>query len=589
MMSSQSSSTTTPSAPPTSFKYERDVCALSWWEPVKLLEEGSISDIHLVKRRDKFLKVKYKDKRNVMALAKNQSTPLRRFLPKKLSRSGALFRKDEKNGQQQQQQVDDDDDIEFCVLKSIHKDHIGDESVLEEMRSEILVMSHLRHPNIINLYEAYERRRHVYLVMEYCPGGNLTKFRNSPEPRAKRIVRDVCSALEYMHSKGVAHRDIKLENIMFDRHGQVKMIDFGLATKYLSNEYSNMTDMVGTLYSMAPEVIEHEEYDAQQTDMWSVGVVTYMLLSGQEPFWGPNEAMSWVFRRRHMMRLIQQCDYTPMTGERWDNVSDDAKRFIIHLLAYEPDRRLTASQALASPWLSSLANDDQVDNGEAVTSMEQSSATALGDYRLISMDTEFRRNAWHLLASNLTQDEAIDLQKTFETLDTLGQGSVPVPDMLQALREMPSLSNVNDGGVDRLADEFYEQEGMAADNNDDDGKAIVYCFPYIDFVIEVQKGVRRTLQESLASILDDLDTTGTRTVSSNALASVFDDNSNNPAEQRGAKFPVELKMALRTKLPSLEDEKGNVSTVEVLEWFGRRIAHQTRDSVRSLPQSECSA
>jgi hypothetical protein len=134
-----------PMTPPEDFKYTKGTCALSWWRPIKLLEEGSISDIHLVKPRKEFVEVKYKEKRNVMDLAKRKT----------------FFSRGQSNGEE--------NDADVKVLKSIIKSHIGDDSVLEEMRREILVMSHLKHPNICKLYEAYERIHHVYLIMEYCP------------------------------------------------------------------------------------------------------------------------------------------------------------------------------------------------------------------------------------------------------------------------------------------------------------------------------------------------------------------------------------------------------------------------------------
>ena len=122
-----------PSVPPVNFKYEKDVCALSWWRPIRLLQEGSISDIHLCKRRDAFMKVRYKEKRDVMELAKKAS----------FFRSKIATREEDKN----------ENEEDLVVLKSIRKDHIGRKGVLNEMRSEILVLSHLDHPNIVKLYE----------------------------------------------------------------------------------------------------------------------------------------------------------------------------------------------------------------------------------------------------------------------------------------------------------------------------------------------------------------------------------------------------------------------------------------------------
>lgn len=169
--------------------------------------------------------------------------------------------------------------------------------------------------------------------MEYCPGGNLTN-RTYTEEQARSIVEKVLSAVAYMHSKGMAHRDIKLENIMFDRNGETKMIDFGLATKYLSNEFSNMTDTVGTLYSMSPQVLEGNGHD-YKCDIWSVGVVAYMLLSNQQPICGPMKAMPWAARREVMMDLIIMCRYAPMDGTNWYGKSEESKFFVRSLLQYD--------------------------------------------------------------------------------------------------------------------------------------------------------------------------------------------------------------------------------------------------------------
>ena len=203
---------------PQEFKYEKGTCALEYWEPLRLLKEGSISDIHLVRRRPKRINVRYKKKRDIMKFAKEQqgSSPLEEH---------------------------ENDDL--YVLKSIMKDHVDNDLVLEEMRSELQTMSQLKHPNIAKLYEAYERRRHIYLVMELCPNGDLSD-RTFSEKEAAVLVRQILEAVAYMHSKGVVHRDLKLENIMLDEKGNVKIIDLGLATKYLSDEHKVMTDRVGT-------------------------------------------------------------------------------------------------------------------------------------------------------------------------------------------------------------------------------------------------------------------------------------------------------------------------------------------------------
>ena len=222
-------------SPKPEFTYRKGTCALEYWEPIRLLGEGSISSIHLVRRRPERIDVPYKERADVMRVAEAASE-------------------------------DVSSDEEVFALKSIMKDHVRNDRFLEEMRSEIYTMSRLCHNNIVNVYEAFERKRHIYLIMEYCKGGDLCE-RHTSEPEAAVIVRKILMAVAYMHQHNVVHRDLKLENIVFDKDPkdpttEIKVIDFGLATKFLSNEYKQMTARVGTLYSMAPQVLQGV-YDAK--------------------------------------------------------------------------------------------------------------------------------------------------------------------------------------------------------------------------------------------------------------------------------------------------------------------------------------
>jgi calcium-dependent protein kinase len=130
-----------------------------------------------------------------------------------------------------------------------------------------------------SLYEAYDRKRHIYLIMDYCRGGDLSERERFTEEQAATIVYKLLDAVSYLHKRNVVHRDLKLENIMFDKEGpdaDAKIIDFGLATRYLSDNHKRMADKVGTLYSMAPQVLQGI-YD-YKCDLWSIGVIAYMLL-----------------------------------------------------------------------------------------------------------------------------------------------------------------------------------------------------------------------------------------------------------------------------------------------------------------------
>jgi len=365
-----------------------------------------------------------------------------------------------------------------------------------------------------------------------------------------------------MHSKGVAHRDIKLENIMFDRNGEIKMIDFGLATKYLSNEFSNMTDTVGTLYSMAPQVLEGKGYD-YKCDIWSVGVVAYMLLSNQQPFWGPMKAMPWAARREVMMDLIITCRYAPMDGTNWYGKSEDSKIFVRSLLQYDPDDRPTATEALSANWIGQQERipDATLSRTERST---PSKAVCLQNEKNIHI-TDFRRKAWRLLVNKLSQRETDALQAQLEQSDIDGQGSVDIKTFLHHLKRVSSLS------VEELTVLSFDLEGY------EERLAGGLRLPYIDFMIEVQAGRRRNVVENLAAMLDRLDTAGIRVVEVGELASRLEG-----LEQISGTVRDEL----RTAIVAMQTEDGNVSTVRVLEWFGKRVAMEQRDSIRWPPSTQ---
>lgn len=523
----QASSETETASYKTTFKYEKNVCALSWWEPIKLLEEGSISDIHLVRRRDHFVKVRYKDKRDVMSLAKKQKPW------SKLTTSMSRQSTSNEHGN------DNSNDGEVYVLKSIMKDHIGRETVLDEMRREIQTMSMLHHPNICRLIEAYERRRHIYLVMEFCSGGDLSRRVPVEESLAVMICKKILLAVQYMHSKGVAHRDIKLENIMLDGNQEIKLIDFGLATAYLSEEYNNMTDKVGTLYSMAPEVLEGS-YD-ERCDLWSVGVVSYLLLSGEQPFWGPSgQKIPWKDRRKIMIGLIKKCAYTPMTNGRWEIISVLAKEFVSSLLQLNPDNRLSPSEALSSLWISTCENEDRI-------ALDDTTKQELEQLSFL------RRRLWNLLSTNLSEEQIEGLQAYVEIQDEEGDCLVSVGRLREVIMEVCY--------SEHCCGKNDVEEAFAGCTNKD------AKINYVDFFIEVLIGKGRNTVEQLARTLDTLDVSGTRKVSVDDLRS--------SAEEL---LPSDIAQEVLLQLSM--DEDGMINTSDVLSCVAKKFASRHRNSIR---------
>lgn len=218
-----------------------------------------------------------------------------------------------------------------------------DQSSKNLLEREIAVMSKLHHPNIVQMIEAFDTPKKTYLILELVTGGELFDeiiARDKPyfESDAVSMVTQILRAISYMNSMGIAHRDLKPENILLDQNHNIKISDFGLSKDFSSEA---MSTSCGTPTYVAPEVLLGSTYDVQ-CDVWSTGVITYILLSSHIPFDGDGE--SEVFER-----ILSACYSFP--SPLWDPVSAKAKDFISKIFVVEPKQRMTADQCLDHEWL----------------------------------------------------------------------------------------------------------------------------------------------------------------------------------------------------------------------------------------------
>lgn len=237
------------------------------------------------------------------------------------------------------------------AVKSVEKAKVGG---LEYLQREVHMLSKVDHENVIKMVDCYEDLQYVHMVTENCTGGdlydkvisNVTKDGCLPERQAARIIKQILRAVSYLHKNNCIHRDIKPENCLFKTSSEdssIRLIDFGLSC-YHSNEEPNLSARVGSCYYMSPQLLLRD-YD-RSADLWSVGVIGYILLSGYSPFNGDND--------QEVIEAILRCEYTFIHG--WDSVSDDALEFIRSLLMKNPRKRLTADEALMHPWLKDVSD-----------------------------------------------------------------------------------------------------------------------------------------------------------------------------------------------------------------------------------------
>jgi len=238
------------------------------------------------------------------------------------------------------------------AIKRIQKDEEGVD--IELLKREIYIMKKVDHPNILKLYEVYEDDDHFFLVLELVEGlelfDKIVDRGNYSERDAANIVRQILQAVRYLHKEGIVHRDLKPENLLSAGEGEsevVKVADFGFAKNFGEEK---LVTSCGSPGYVAPEVLTDDTY-TNAVDMWSVGVIIYILLSGYPPFY--DESPPKIFKK------ITEAKYD-FDDPVWEDISDLAKDLIKKLLIKDPNERLSAKKCLKHPWIAGQAVNTDV-------------------------------------------------------------------------------------------------------------------------------------------------------------------------------------------------------------------------------------
>ncbi|KZV50880.1 CDPK-related kinase 3-like [Dorcoceras hygrometricum] len=307
-------------------------------------------------------------------------------------------------------------DIPLAV-KVISKAKMTTAISIEDVRREVKILKALSgHKHLVRFYDACEDANNVYIIMELCEGGELldrilSKGGRYSEEEAKLIVVQILSIVSFCHLQGVVHRDLKPENFLFTSRSEdadMKLIDFGLSDFIRPDERLN--DIVGSAYYVAPEVL-HRSYSVE-ADIWSIGVITYILLCGSRPFWARTE--SGIFRS--VLRADPNFEDMP-----WPSISPHAKDFVKRLLNKDYRKRMTAAQALTHPWLRSECHPIPLD---------------ILIYKLVKSyvhATPFKRAALKALSKALTEDELLYLRAQFMLLEPGDDGRVSLDNFRKGL------------------------------------------------------------------------------------------------------------------------------------------------------------
>ncbi|XP_062261675.1 aurora kinase A [Platichthys flesus] len=228
----------------------------------------------------------------------------------------------------------------ILALKVLFKKQLEKAGVEHQLRREVEIQSHLRHPNILRLYGYFHDTSRVYLILEFAPRGELygelQRCGKFPEDRSATYIMELADALNYCHTKKVIHRDIKPENLLLGANGELKIADFGWSVHTPSSRRSTLC---GTLDYLPPEMIEGKTHD-EKVDLWSLGVLCYEFLVGKPPF--ETKSHDDTYRR------ISRVEYT--YPAHFD-ISDGAKHLVAQLLKHNPMHRLPIQGVLTHPWV----------------------------------------------------------------------------------------------------------------------------------------------------------------------------------------------------------------------------------------------
>lgn len=307
------------------------------------------------------------------------------------------------------------------AVKTIYKEKI--QKNLHLLQRELEILKTLDHPNIVKFYETYQDEKFFHFVMEYCSGGELLErisdvgFLNEKE--AASIMKKIFSAVKYLHEHGIVHRDLKPENFLFSHKGndaEIKIIDFGLSRQF-ENIGLKMQTMVGTAFYVAPEILAGN-YD-YRCDNWSLGVITYILLSGRPPFCGDTT--------KEVFELVKKGKFD-FYGSFWKKISKQAKDFVSKLICVNLDKRMNAEGALKHVWLN-MNIKEQIIQGKI-------SPKIISSLRNFLTAGKLKKEVMKIIVNLMTENEVKDLKEIFQSIDKQNKGKITLQELRKVMKDL---------------------------------------------------------------------------------------------------------------------------------------------------------
>ena len=264
-----------------------------------------------------------------------------------------------------------------CAVKQVSK---ASAVSLQAVTSEVQILASLSHPNVVAFRGVHHDSQFIYIEMELLSGGALSSLlaaRRLSEEEAAAIMRDVLSAVSYLHKRAVLHRDLKPDNILFadETLTTVKVTDFGLSAKFGQRVYDAFDDSCGTVAYMAPEQVNRTWY-SKPVDIWSCGMILFTLVTGHHPLLKPDDSVESYISKLHHPQWVFPCDMNPQV-----------KQLFLHMTNLEPIDRYTADQALRHPWISRTQSEIPKTYLEKITEYNETSRLKVIVWALVAMGT----------------------------------------------------------------------------------------------------------------------------------------------------------------------------------------------------------
>lgn len=332
---------------------------------------------------------------------------------------------------------------ETRAVKIVYKLHVNEKDQ-EKIMKEISILKKIDHPFIVKVYEYFQDHKFIYIVMELVPGGELfikiQEIQRFSERQAAQLFFKLMSAVNYLHSQSIVHRDLKPENIMLDDENSIKLIDFGTAREFVPG--GKMKNCHGTPYYIAPEVLS-ENYN-EKCDIWSCGVILFILLTGTPPFNGHNDEAILASVREAVVPV----DILDSAG-----VSSLAKDLISKMLHKNPKRRLSANEVLQHRWFKEVES----------TVLQPIDKNVMNNIRSFDTKNQLQRAIYFFMINNIaSKNDKKELNQIFAQLDTNKDGVISRDELLAGF-EKASVAGLTQADVEHLMDKIDSNKSRSID------------------------------------------------------------------------------------------------------------------------------